>query len=138
MMKTTKTPPKDLLAAAKQVRLKAHAPYSGKRVGAAVLTTDGDVYVGCNVENAAFPAGACAEQVAIQSAVAAVGKIQIQTVVVVTDAKNPWPPCGVCRQVIYEFSPSSPACVYWVNSKGHGYVTTIDVLLPRAFGPKDF
>lgn len=91
-----------LLQAARAVRLRAYAPYSKYQVGAAVLTSNGQVFTGCNVENAAYPSCICAERVAITSAIAA-GSRGFVAIAVVTE--NAGTPCGTCRQVMNEFAP---------------------------------
>lgn len=90
-----------------EVRKNAYAPYSTHKVGAAIALQDGQVFAGCNVENASFGATICAERNAIWRAVAESGKIQIADVVVVTESATGWPPCGMCLQVISEFADSS-------------------------------
>jgi cytidine deaminase len=125
-----------LVAAAREAMTRAYAPYSGFRVGAALLcddgTADGAVVVGCNVENASFPAGLCAERVAVGAAVAR-GLGRFRAAVVVTEADTPTPPCGICRQVLVEFAPALE-----VVSVGRGGVEarwTLDALLPAPFDP---
>ena len=131
--------PKDLFDAAQKVRANAHAPYSKCKVGAAVRTKSGHVHIGCNVENSSFPCGSCAEAVAINSAVAAEGKIEIAEVLIVTDASPPWAPCGQCRQIIAEFGSNagSDPQVHLVSTNGAGRTTSLSALLPGAFTPKD-
>jgi len=98
-----------LLEAAWAARERAHAPYSRFRVGAALLTASGQVVAGCNVENAAYPVGLCAERGAVSAAVAQ-GMIPggLVAAVVVTDAERLTPPCGACRQVLVEFAEDLP------------------------------
>lgn len=123
--------PQELVAAALQARLRAYAPYSHYLVGAAVLTRDGEVVVGCNVENAAYPATICAERVALTSAVAQ-GKRDFVAIAVAT--ANGGTPCGSCRQVMAELGPDMQ--VYISDSAGSYTVTTVDALLPQSFGPE--
>ena len=83
-----------LFSAALRARDHAYAPYSGFKVGAALLTREGRIFAGCNVENSTYGATCCAEQVAVHNAVAELGKLDIAEVLVVTDNTPPWPPCG--------------------------------------------
>jgi cytidine deaminase len=112
---------------------RAYAPYSGFHVGAALLATDGSITEGCNVENASFPAGICAERGAVAAAVAR-GNRDFDSIMIATEAEEPTPPCGVCRQVLVEFSPH--LLVVSVTSAGREARWTLDELLPRAFTPK--
>lgn len=130
------TPHKDLLKAAQAVRAHAYAPYSKFQVGAAVLGVDGNIYVGCNVENAAYPEGACAEASAI-SAMVAGGCTEIaQIAIVKKGAKNDdakVAPCGGCRQKINEFAGADvPIFVQGKDGALQSY--TLGELLPIAFG----
>lgn len=93
---------KQLVDAARRARLGAYAPYSKFRVGAAVLSANGTMFTGANVENASYPLSVCAERVAIQQAVAS-GHRNLVTVAVVADGTDPAMPCGACRQVMAEF-----------------------------------
>jgi len=118
-----------LIESARAVRDKAHAPYSGFQVGAAVLSESGKIYVGCNVENASYGATLCAERSAIAQMVAA-GEKKLLTVAVFVDAEEPAMPCGICRQVIGEFGPHCEI----VTATPHGTKrTTIEHLLPDPF-----
>ena len=118
-----------LLAQARAVRDRAHAPYSGFRVGAALLGASGRVYVGCNVENASFGLTICAERSAVAAAVAA-GESRFQAVAIVTDGTGPVAPCGACRQVLAEFEP---ALQVWAEGGGAQAGWRLDQLLPEPF-----
>ena len=111
---------------------RAYAPYSSFRVGAALLATDGSVSEGCNVENASFPASLCAERSAVSAAVAR-GNRSFEAVVIATEAEEPTPPCGICRQVMEEFSPHLVVMAF--TRKGREARWTLDELLPKAFTP---
>jgi cytidine deaminase len=122
---------KRLLAAARKVMKHAHAPYSKFRVGAAFLTTKGELFVGCNVENASYGLSNCAERTAIFAAVAGLGpKIEIQAIAVVNDHGVPCSPCGACRQVIFEFGPQATILFQGKNSWKKSHITE---LLPEGF-----
>ena len=122
-----------LLAAATAVRQNAHAPYSGFAVGAALRDEQGRIHVGCNVENAAYPQGLCAEAVALGALVAAGGR-RITAAAVVADAPTPVTPCGGCRQKLREFA-SDATPVLCANTAGTTMPTTLGALLPHSFGP---
>lgn len=123
-----------LLAAARAARDNAYAPYSGLGVGAAVRSASGRVYRGCNVENAAYPEGMCAEAAALAAMVAA-GETVIAAVAVVADSPDPLPPCGGCRQKLAEFAAPDVA-VIMASLHGARRVATLGALLPGAFGPR--
>jgi cytidine deaminase len=122
-----------LVAAAKDARAHAYAPYSNFKVGAAVLAGQ-RVFTGVNVENASFPMGICAERAAVAAAVTA-GETSIDCVAVVADEERPTPPCGGCRQVLWEFGPS--ALVVAETPGGARVTWALEDLLPDAFGPDD-
>ena len=123
----------DLLAAAREVRERAYCPYSNFRVGAALLDENGDVHVGCNVENAAYPQGNCAEAGAIAAMVAA-GGTKIVTIAVAGGEEHTraCPPCGGCRQRIHEFADGETRIVF-KNDDGDWQTCSIDELLPLSF-----
>ena len=108
----------------------AYAPYSRFRVGAALLASIGIVVEGCNVETASYPAGSCAERVAVGAAVAQ-GLREFDAIVIATEADEPTPPCGICRQVLFEFAPGLH--VMSVTRNGAEARWEISELLPHAF-----
>ena len=120
-----------LLEAATAARENAYAPYSRFKVGAALRTATGAVHVGCNVENAAYPEGTCAEAGAIAAMVAA-GETRIAEILVIADSPEPVPPCGGCRQKIAEFAPPE-AAVTLCTTSGREFCTTVAALLPGVF-----
>ncbi len=120
-----------LLKAARKVMKHAHAPYSNFRVGAAFLTTKGELFAGCNVENASYGLSNCAERTAIFAAVAELGpKIEIRSIAVVNDQGVPCSPCGACRQVIYEFGPEATVLFQGKKAWKKSHITE---LLPEGF-----
>ena len=122
-----------LLTAATEVRLRAYAPYSRFKVGAALLADDGTVHAGCNVENAAYPSGSCAEQGAISAMIAAGGR-RIAAVLVYGEGEALVTPCGACRQRIREFAqPETPVAI--AGPQGIRARFTLAELLPASFGP---
>ncbi len=121
-----------LLQAATEVRENAYAPYSQFKVGAAVRAASGKIYRGCNVENAAYPEGTCAEAGAIAAMVAA-GETELTEVAVIADCPVPVPPCGGCRQKLAEFGRHD-APVTLATIAGAVTQTTIGDLLPGSFG----
>jgi cytidine deaminase len=123
-----------LLQAARAVREHAHAPYSRFRVGAALLDEQGRVHAGCNVENAAYPQGLCAEAGALAQLVAAGGR-RVTAVVVVGDGAQPCTPCGGCRQKLREFA-SDDVPVIVADSTVVRARFTLGQLLPHSFGPE--
>ncbi|MEM6610275.1 MAG: cytidine deaminase [Pseudomonadota bacterium] len=124
-----------LIDDAAKVRLNAYAPYSGFKVGAAIRSADGRVFVGCNVENAAYPEGTCAEAGAIAAMIAA-GSTQIAEMAVIADCPVPVPPCGGCRQKIAEFADIA-AVITLATTDGAEIQTTPSDLLPGAFVASD-
>lgn len=124
----------ELFAAAKAVQAKAHAPYSRFRVGAALRTASGQVFSGCNVENAAYPQGSCAEAGAIAAMVAA-GEHSIVAVLTVCDGDAIGTCCGGCRQLLREFAAGNTP-VYAAGPEGVRATFTLEELLPHSFGPE--
>jgi cytidine deaminase len=120
-----------LIAAAHSARERAYAPYSNFYVGAAALTASGKIFLGGNIENAAYPMTICAERVALFSAYAA-GEREIVALAVVTPTSDVASPCGACRQVIFELAPRSE--VLLLNLSGAQRVMTPQELLPHGFG----
>lgn len=121
-----------LLSAALAAMKNAHAPYSNFQVGAAVLDSEGNVYSGCNVENAAYPEGLCAEAAAIAAMVTA-GKTKILQICIVSKNGKDIPPCGGCRQKINEFAtPETP--IFVCGPKGLLQKFLLKDLLPHSFG----
>jgi cytidine deaminase len=123
-----------LFEAAKAGQSQAYAPYSRFKVGAAIMTPTGAIYSGCNVENAAYPQGACAETGAI-SAMALAGERRIAEILVIGDGEALVTPCGGCRQRIREFAaPDAP--IHIAGPEGIRATFTLDQLLPESFGPE--
>lgn len=122
----------DLRKAAVKVRENAHAPYSKFKVGAAIRAGSGGIYVGCNVENIAYPEGTCAEAGAIAAMVAA-GETELTAVYVVAGSDLPVTPCGGCRQKLAEFGAGDMR-VTMATTGGVEQQTTLAELLPGAFG----
>jgi cytidine deaminase len=124
-----------LIEESKKAREKAYVPYSNFQVGAALLTTDGKVYHGCNIENAAYSMCNCAERTALFKAYSE-GDRDFKMLAVVADTDRPCSPCGACRQVISELCPSDMKVVL-TNLKGDTLEITVAELLPGAFSPED-
>ena len=125
----------ELIAAARAARLHAWAPYSGFKVGAAILCEDGTIYAGCNVENVTFGLTTCAEQVAIMKAVSE-GQRRFTRIAVVTRSSPPAAPCGLCRQMMAEFCEDLEILIAHAESDALE-VTSLGAILPRAFRPQD-
>jgi cytidine deaminase len=122
----------ELVRLAQQARRNAYAPYSHYDVGAALLTASGQVFTGCNVENAAYPMAICAERTAV---VKAVSEGEREFVAIAIATRNGGSPCGACRQVMREFAPHMR--VLLVNDAGDVRHYTLDQLLPDSFGPEN-
>ena len=123
----------ELVATASDAMTRAYAPYSDFRVGAALLAGD-RVFTGQNIENASYPVSVCAERNAIGRMIDA-GEREIQAIAVVTAADRPTPPCGACRQALWEFGPTSTVICQTVA--GERRMWALEDLLPEAFGPSD-
>jgi cytidine deaminase len=126
---------KKLMDAARQARKSAYVPYSHFPVGAALLTDDGKIYTGINIENAAYSVVNCAERTALFKAFSE-GDRQFVAIAVAADSPRPVPPCGACRQVMAELCPQDMP-VYLTNLQGEVLETTVAELLPGAFQAED-
>lgn len=122
-----------LIQAAIEMRKQSYSPYSNFAVGAAVLSNDGYIYGGCNIENASYGLTNCAERTAIFNAVSD-GKRNISAIAIVADTDRPCSPCGACRQVIGEFKIP---CIIMANLKGEYKMITLEELLPFSFSNTD-
>lgn len=122
----------ELIKAAQTARNKAYVPYSNFKVGAAVISKNGRIYTGCNIENASYGLCNCAERTAIFKAVSE-GESELITIAVIADTVSPVAPCGACRQVMAEFGIKS---VIMCNLHGAQYSATVEELLPYSFGKK--
>lgn len=125
-----------LLKLAREAAQHAYVPYSHFPVGAAIRTADGSLYTGCNVENASYPLTNCAERSAVFTAVSA-GHRDIVAVAVSAPRSAGTSPCGACRQVLNEFRPEGGDMTVILDDGADGIVTSIEALLPLAFGPRN-
>ena len=126
----------ELLRLATQARDRSYSPYSHYSVGAALLTKDGRIYQGCNIENASFTPTICAERTAFFKAIYD-GERAFSAIAVIGSGESPAYPCGVCRQVMAEFCDGD-FVIITSNRDGTDVVTeTLDTMLPHRFGPKD-
>ena len=121
-----------LVKQAREVRKRAYAPYSNYQVGAALLGASGQIYTGCNVENAVYPEVICAERSAVVKAVSEGERDFVAIAVVTRDGGSP---CGACRQVLSEFSPAIVVLI--ADEVGNVRETTVSALLPDHFGPQN-
>ena len=125
--------PRKLLKAAKAAAGKGHAPYSGFHVGAALWTSNGAIFTGCNVENASYGLTNCAERTAIFTAVAA-GQKRFKAIAIVADGKQKPYPCGACRQVLAEFcGPDFPVIIATAKKPAAYEIVSLGALLPKTF-----
>jgi cytidine deaminase len=131
---TVKKEYKKLINEAEKARKRAYTPYSKFKVGAAVLSVDGKIFTGCNIENASFGLAVCAERVAIFKAISE-GSTKFEAIAVIGDTDKPCSPCGACRQVISEFGEG--ITLIMANLKGDIKIKKIKELLPEAFGKND-
>jgi len=116
---------------ANQARNHSYSPYSKAKVGAALKTANGEYFSGCNIENSSYGGTTCAEQVAILKAVSE-GHQEITEICIVTDATPPWPPCGICRQMMSEFM-TPEGVIHLANTQGIQMTLKLKDLLPHAF-----
>lgn len=127
---------RELIQSAIEAREKAYCPYSNFKVGAAVLFEDGNIYTGCNIENASFGATNCAERTAIFNGVAN-GCRTIKAMALIGDPNSFTYPCGICRQVIAEFAESGDIQIFMVKNQNEYLEKTLDEILPGSFTKKD-
>ncbi|MGL5634590.1 MAG: cytidine deaminase [Sarcina sp.] len=125
-----------LIKMAIKAREKAYCPYSNFKVGAAALFDDGNIYIGCNIENASYGATNCAERTAIFNAISN-GAKEMEAIALIGDTKNYTYPCGICRQVMIEFAKNDNMKIYIVKAEDDYIETTIGELVPGAFSKKD-
>jgi cytidine deaminase len=121
----------DLIQRATEARLDAHAPYSNFKVGAAILDSDGRVFTGCNIENSTYSLSMCAERVAIFKAVSEGGR-ELVKIAIVADSEQLTPPCGCCRQMIWEFAGAETEVIL-ANLTGEVHRFDIKELIPEPF-----
>ena len=125
---------KKLFTLATQAQKHSHSPYSKAKIGSALLTADGQFFAGCNIENASYGGTVCGERVAIWKSVSEGAKLPIKEILVVSSSDDIWPPCGLCRQVMAEFS-TPETLVHCANQKGDLKSYRFSDLLPEAFTP---
>ena len=126
----------ELVAKAKEALENSYSPYSHFAVGAALLSTDGQVFIGCNIENSSFGATNCAERTAIFNGVSKGNKV-LKELALIGDINNFTYPCGICRQVICEFAESEKIKIYIIKNKEEVITTTLEEIMPKAFNKRD-
>ncbi len=124
-----------MISVAREAQKNSYSPYSEFAVGAALITGNGKIFAGCNVENASYSATVCAERTAIGNAVVD-GERNPIAMVVLTDADHPIAPCGICRQVLAEFCDDIP--ILLLDGEGRRRLTSLSELLPLQFSGEDF
>lgn len=127
---------KELILKAIEARELAYCPYSNFKVGAAALFEDGNIYTGCNIENASFGATNCAERTAIFNAISNGNKV-LKEIAIIGDVNNFTYPCGICRQVIAEFAENEKIKIYIVKNENEFIITTLEEIMPGLFTKKD-
>ena len=131
-MKLTDEQKHTLISKALDARANSYSPYSSYRVGAALLTCDGNIFTGCNIENSSYPCGICAERTALAKAVSE-GFREFTAIAIVGSTDEICSPCGMCRQALYEFAPD--LTVLCCSQSGNYTEYTLQALLPAGFGP---
>ncbi|AQM59752.1 MULTISPECIES: cytidine deaminase [Clostridium] len=126
----------NLIKEAIKVREKAYCPYSNFKVGAAVLFEDGNIYTGCNIENASFGATNCAERTAIFNGVSNGNRV-IKEIALIGDTNSYTYPCGICRQVITEFAENENIKIYIVKNENDFIEKTLEEIMPGSFTKRD-
>ncbi|WP_024615105.1 cytidine deaminase [Clostridium sp. Ade.TY] len=127
---------KNLIKEAIEVREKAYCPYSNFKVGAAALFEDGNIYTGCNIENASYGATNCAERSAIFNGVSKGNRV-LKALALIGDPNNYTYPCGICRQVISEFAEDENIKIYIIKNENDYIEKTLDEIMPGTFTRKD-
>lgn len=127
------SPEEELIRRAREARSNAYSPYSGVKIGAAVLARDGSIYAGCNIENSSYGLSNCAERTAIFKAISE-GRRELVTISIVGDTEDFTRPCGACRQVMVQFNPRLRIIRVGLVD-GYRSETTAEKLLPEAFNP---
>lgn len=127
---------KEIIKKAISAREEAYCPYSNFKVGAAALFEDGEIYTGCNIENASFGATNCAERTAIFNGVSKGNRV-LKELALIGDTNNYTYPCGICRQVITEFAENKDIKIYIIKNENDYIEKTLDEIMPGSFTKKD-